>query len=80
MNEGDRVSGEANRYMNIGVKRNLTLETDLTPDVKTLALRTTRVVFVECLTYAEGVKLHPENHVANMVMKAMEIMGVILLI
>lgn len=36
-----------NRYMNIGIKRNLTLETDQTPDVSTLAREKRAWYFVE---------------------------------
>jgi hypothetical protein len=36
-----------NRYMNIGIKRNLTLETDMTPDVTTLSREQRSWYFVE---------------------------------
>ena len=37
-----------NRYMNIGIKRNLTLETDVTPDVTTLSREQRSWYFVDC--------------------------------
>ena len=44
-----------NRYMNIGVKRNLTAEVDMQPDVKTLAQEERSWYFVEGMMYAEGI-------------------------
>jgi hypothetical protein len=44
-----------NRYFNIGVKRNLTAEIDMTPDVKTLAREERAWYFVEGMAYAEGI-------------------------
>lgn len=44
-----------NRYMNIGIKRNLTLEVDMNPNVKTLSREERAWYFVEGQQYADGI-------------------------
>jgi len=44
-----------NRYMNIGVKRNLQSEVDENPNVKTLEQENRAWWFCECIYYAEGI-------------------------
>ncbi|PKL40755.1 MAG: hypothetical protein CVV44_03875 [Spirochaetae bacterium HGW-Spirochaetae-1] len=44
-----------NRYMNIGIKRNLTAEIDLKPDVKTLSQAERAWYFAEGIMYSEGI-------------------------